>query len=131
MMTTQNTRQNLEEEIKRLKNEVASLKKHHVTPPQHIIPVRRQILPVPPSKRSPQKIIHDSNKSKQKTCKLANLQKTNSKPSQIYSKNYENIANLRKAISRAARYRDDLDGNVINLSKHSFTKKKFKVLNTN
>ena len=112
MMTTQNTRQNLEE-IKRLKNEVASLKKHHVTPPQHIIPVRRQISPAPPSKPSPQKIIHDSNKSKQKTCKLANLQKTNSKPSQIYSKNYENIANLRKAISRAARYRDDLDGNVI------------------
>ena len=31
---TQNTRQNLEEEIKRLENEVASLKKHHGTPPQ-------------------------------------------------------------------------------------------------
>ena len=39
---TQNTRQNLEEEIKRLKNEVVSLKKHHVTPPQHVIPVQRQ-----------------------------------------------------------------------------------------
>ena len=56
----QNTRQNLEEEIKRLKNEVASLNKHHVTPPQYVIPVRRQIIPAPPSKQSPQKIIYDS-----------------------------------------------------------------------
>ena len=49
----------------------------------------------------------------------------------IHSKKYGNIVNLRKAISRAARYRDDLDGNVINLSKHLLTKKQFKVLNKN
>ena len=48
----QNTRQNLDEEIKRLKNEVASLKKEHVAPQQQLIPVRRQILPAPPSKPS-------------------------------------------------------------------------------
>ena len=53
------------------------------------------------------------------------------KRSRIYSKNYGNIVNLRKTISRAARYRDDPDGNVINLSKHSFTKKQFKLLNKN
>ena len=35
----QNLRQNLEEEIKRLKNEVASLKKDHVSPVQYVIPV--------------------------------------------------------------------------------------------
>ena len=57
---TQNTRQNLEEEIKRLKNEVASLKKDHVAPPQQVIPVQRQILPAPSSKPSTQKIILDS-----------------------------------------------------------------------
>ena len=56
---TQNTRQNLEELIKRLKNEVASLKKDHVAPPQQVIPVQRQILPAPPSKPSTQKIILD------------------------------------------------------------------------
>ena len=57
---TQNTRQNLEELIKRLKNEVASLKKDHVAPPQQVIPVQRQILPAPQSKPSTQKIILDS-----------------------------------------------------------------------
>ena len=41
---TQNPRENLEEEIIRFKNEVASLKKDHLTPPQHAIPVRRYIL---------------------------------------------------------------------------------------
>ena len=50
----------------------------------------------------------------------------------IYSKSYNgSIANLRKTISRAARYRYERDGNVINLSKHSVTKKQFKVLNKN
>ena len=38
-----------------------------------------------------------------------------------------NIINLRKTVSRAIRYRDDPEGNVINLSKYSFTKKQFKV----
>ena len=56
----QNPRQNLEEEIKRFKSEVASLKKNHVTPPQHVITVQRQTLPAPPSKQSVQKIIQDS-----------------------------------------------------------------------
>ena len=70
MMTTQNTRQNLEEEIKRLKNEVASLKKDHVAPPQQVIPVQRQILPAPPSKPSTQKIILDSYNNQMATKKL-------------------------------------------------------------
>ena len=52
----------------------------------------------------------------------------NKKCSRIYSKNYVNIVNLRKTISTAARYRDDPNGNVTNLSKHSFTEKQFKVL---
>ena len=50
----------MDEEIKRFKIEVASLKKGHVTP-AHAIPVWRQILPAPPTKQLPQKIIHDSN----------------------------------------------------------------------
>ena len=56
----QNPRQNLEEEIKRFKSEVASLKKNHVTPPKYVITVQRQTLPAPPSKQSIQKIIQDS-----------------------------------------------------------------------
>ena len=55
----------------------------------------------------------------------------NKKCSPILSKNYANIVNIRKTISRASRYRDDPDGNVMNLSKHSFTKKQFKVLSKN
>ena len=57
---TKNSRQNLDEEIKQFKIEVASLKKDHVAP-AHAIPLWRQILPAPPTKQLPQKIIHDSN----------------------------------------------------------------------
>ena len=58
------------------------------------------------------------------------IYKPNKKHSQISSKkkNYQNIVNLRKTISRPARYGDDPYANVINLSKHSFTKKQFKVV---
>ena len=101
--------------------------------------IRRQILPAPPSKPSPKKIIQDSNNNQMESKKLAkglHLQwrpanKPNKKRSQIHSKSYGNIVSLRKTISRAARYRDDPDGNVINLSKHSFTKIQFKVLHKN
>ena len=70
---TQNMRQNLEQEIKWLKNEVASSKEHHVTPPQDVIPVWGQMLPSPPSKASPKKIIHDS---KNNQTEIKNLQTT-------------------------------------------------------
>ena len=50
-----------------MENEVASLKKHHVTPPQHVTTVQRLILPTPPSKSSPRKIIHDSNNNQMET----------------------------------------------------------------
>ena len=43
------------------------------------------------------------------------------KHSRVYSKNYGNIVHLRKTVSRAAPYRADPDGNVINISKYSFT----------
>ena len=128
---TQNLTQNLEEEIKRLKNEVASLKKDHALPVQHVIPVWWQILPAPPSKSSPQKIIRDSNSNQVRSKALQMASILNGGRFQIYSKSYGNIVNLQKAISRAAWYRDEPDGNVINLSKHSFTKKQFKVLNKN
>ena len=66
------------------------------------------------------------------TASIPNTSKSNKNHSQIYSKSYNgSISNLRKTISRAARYRYDRDGNVINLSKHSVTKKQFKVLNKN
>ena len=55
-----------------LKNEVASLKKDHLTPPTHVIPVRRQILPAPTSKPSTQKMIQDSSNNQIKSKKLAN-----------------------------------------------------------
>ena len=42
----------------------------------------------------------------------------------------ENIK-LRKAVSRAIRYRDNPEGNVMNLSKYLFTKNQFKILNKN
>ena len=57
------TKENLDEEVKRLKNEVAYLKKDHITPPQHFLLTRRQILTVPPSKPLPQKTLHDNNNS--------------------------------------------------------------------
>ena len=57
-------------ETKRLENEVASLKKDHMTPPQHVIQVQRQILPAPPSKPSPQKIIQDSNNNQMESKNL-------------------------------------------------------------
>ena len=56
-----------------MKNEVASVKEHQKTPSQHVIPVRRQMLPASPSKPSPQKIIHDSNNNQMET---KNLQTT-------------------------------------------------------
>ena len=67
----QNPRQNVEEKIKRLKNKVASLKKDHVPPSQHAIPIRRQILPAPPWKPSLQKITWEcnNNQMESKTCK--------------------------------------------------------------
>ena len=41
------------------------------------------------------------------------------------------MVKLRKTISRAGGYRDNPDVNVINLSKHSFTKKQFKLKKPN
>ena len=41
-----------------------------MTPPQHVIPVQRQILPAPPSKPSPQKIIQDSNNNQMESKNL-------------------------------------------------------------
>ena len=49
-------------------------------------------------------------------------QQTKSKRFSNLFKNYWNIISLRKTISRAVQYRDDPDGNIINFSKHSFTK---------
>ena len=45
----------------------------------------------------------------------------------IILKSYGNIY-LQKTVSRAIHYRDDLEGNV-NLSKYSFSKNQFKLLN--
>ena len=45
-----------------MKNGVASLlKKDQLAPTQHVTPVQRPIVPLPPSKPSPQKIIQESN----------------------------------------------------------------------
>ena len=41
-----------------------------MTPPQHVIPVQRQILSAPPSKPSPQKIIQDSNNNQMESKNL-------------------------------------------------------------
>ena len=53
-----------------MENEVAPLTKDQVTPPQHAMQVRRQTLPAPPSKPSPQTIIHDTNNNKMESKNL-------------------------------------------------------------
>ena len=61
-VNTQNPRQNLEEEI-----------------PQHVIPIRRHILPAPPSKPSPQKLIQDSYNNQMESKNLQQANKENNK----------------------------------------------------
>ena len=65
------------------------------------IPTRRQLLPYPPT----------SNK--------------------VYTKHHANFIRIRKAISRTIQHRSDPNGNIINLSKHSFTKGQYDLLNKN
>ena len=72
--------------------------KDHITSPQQLLPTQRQILPAPPLEPSPQKTLYD------------NTRRLTNKPNQKCSKNDWNI-NLQKS------YRDDAEGNVINLSK--------------
>ena len=88
-----------------MENEVASLKKDHMTPPQHVIPVQRQILSAPPSKPSPQKIIQDSNNNQMESKNLQTVsilnggqqtKEPNKKRSRIHSENNANIVNNKK-----------------------------------
>ena len=95
--------------------------------PQHVIPVRRQILPAPLSKPSPQKIIQDKNNKQMesKNLQTASILNGGQQKNQIKNvcefiqKAMETLSTYErgKTISRATHYRDDLEGNVINLSK--------------
>ena len=58
--TKKTIKENLEEKIKQLKHEVASLRKDHIAPPQYFLRAQRQILPAPQSKPLPQKKWHDN-----------------------------------------------------------------------
>ena len=49
----------------------------------------------------------------------------------IYRRNHENFGNLRKIIEKSIRHQSDPNGNTINLTKHSFTKAEYKILNKN
>ena len=83
-----------------MKNEIVSLKKDHITPPQHVTPNTEANLPAPPSKPSPKKIIQDSNNNQMESKILAkglHLQwrpanKPNKKRSQIHSKTMETLS---------------------------------------
>ena len=68
-----------------MKNEVASLKKDHLTPPQCVILIQRQILPVTPSKTSLQKTIQDSNNNQieSKTLQKASIYNGGQQTNQI------------------------------------------------
>ena len=46
-------------------------------------------------------------------------------------RNHENFGNLRKTIEKSIKYQSDPNGNIINLTKHSFTKTEYKLLNKN
>ena len=41
------------------------------------------------------------------------------------------LANLRKTIEKSIRHQSDPNGNIINLTKHSFTKAEYKLLSKN
>ena len=49
----------------------------------------------------------------------------------IHRRNYENFENLRETIEKSIRHQSDPNGNIINLTKHSFTKAEYKLLNKN
>ena len=49
----------------------------------------------------------------------------------IYRKKHENFSNLWKTIEKSLKYQSDLNGNIINLTKRSFTKTVYKLLNKN
>ena len=49
----------------------------------------------------------------------------------IHRRNHENSGNLRKATEKLIRRQSDPNGNLINLTKHSFTKAEYKLLNKN
>ena len=75
----------------RLKNEIASLKKDHLTSPQHVIPIRRQILPAPPSKPSQQKMIQENNNNQMNSKKLKTATILNGGSKQAKSKTFSNL----------------------------------------
>ena len=55
----------------------------------------------------------------------------NKRRNRIYSKNHGNFIRLRKIIARSILLRNDPNGNLINLSKYSFTKGQYNLLNNN
>ena len=82
-----------------MNNEIASLKKNHVTPSKHDATTKDN----PGQYQKPNGIKKLVNNPDSKW-KPAN--KSNKKRFLIYSKNYGTIVGLRKTISRAARYKD-------------------------
>lgn len=49
----------------------------------------------------------------------------------FYSTKYKNFARLQRTIRKPVKYRHEPDGNVINISKHSFSRAKYTFLNMN
>ena len=84
------------------------MKREHLEKSQ--IPTRRKATSSPTSKRAPEK-------------------NSNNEFSRIYSKNHEDFMRLRKTITMSILLRNNPNRNVINLSKYSFSKGQYNLLN--
>ena len=69
--------------------------------------------------------------SPQKTAVETTQKESNKTSNNVYTKHHANFTRIRKAISRTIQHRSDPNGNIINLSKHSFTKGQYDLLNKN
>ena len=103
-----NEKQSFQNKITSLKKEIENLKRKHLEKSQ--IPTRRKATSSPTSKRAPEKT-------------------SNNKFIRIYSKNHDNFIRLRKTIIMSILLRNDPNGNVINLSKYSFSNGQNNLLN--
>ena len=98
------------------------MKKDHSAVSQ--IPNRRQLLPCPPSKLSPQKTAIETTQKESRNGNAASVD-GGQKQHQIkqvikfiQSTHCANFIRMRKAISRTIQHRSDPNGNIINLAKH-------------
>ena len=74
----------------------------------------------------------NSKSTEAKTCEASNSTSTGkSRITECYNIHRRNHGNLRKTIEKSIRHQSDPNGNIINLTKHSFTKVEYKLLSKN